>query len=67
MRAVNAPAKTPSAPRLLHALRTVRHGLWNAFLAPRGRAARLDPRELSDHLKRDLGLLDGNGPAGPHC
>ena len=26
---------------------------------------RLDPRALSDHLKRDLGFLDGNDPGGP--
>ncbi|WP_411033009.1 hypothetical protein [Shinella sp. BYT-45] len=25
----------------------------------RARLARLDPRELSDHMKRDLGFLDG--------
>lgn len=25
------------------------------------REPRLDPRELSDHLKRDLGFLDGRG------
>jgi hypothetical protein len=27
----------------------------------RARLPRLDPRELSDHMKRDLGFLDGRG------
>ncbi|WP_202309056.1 hypothetical protein [Mesorhizobium sp. L-8-10] len=30
------------------------------FLRPR--RALLDPRSLPDHLKRDMGFLDGNGP-----
>lgn len=31
----------------------------------RTRARRvLDPRDLSDHLKRDIGVLDGNDPCG---
>jgi hypothetical protein len=29
-----------------------------------GRRGKLDPRELSDHLNRDLGFLDGKTPAG---
>ncbi|HEV7254975.1 MAG TPA: hypothetical protein VGN97_17970 [Mesorhizobium sp.] len=66
MPAANASAKTPSAPRLRHALRSLGRSLSKTFLTPRRRAARLDPRMLSDHLKRDLGLLDGNDPAGPH-
>lgn len=27
---------------------------------------RIDPRALSDHLKRDLGLIDGRNPIAPH-
>ena len=39
-------------------------GLWHKLssaLRPdtRKRRPRLDPRELSDHIKRDLGFLDG--------
>jgi hypothetical protein len=30
------------------------------FMRPR--RALLDPRSLPDHLKRDMGFLDGNGP-----
>ena len=36
---------------------------WLGSRAPRGR---LDVRLLSDHLKRDMGLLDGNDPLGRH-
>lgn len=32
------------------------------FMRPR--RALLDPRSLPDHLKRDMGFLDGNGPNG---
>jgi hypothetical protein len=46
------------------------HG-WGARLAAllsgrrrRQRHARLDERTLPDHLKRDMGFLDGNDPAG---
>ena len=31
------------------------------------RRARLDARTLPDHLKRDMGFLDGNNPAGRHA
>jgi len=42
---------------------------WGARLAAllsrrRHKRAFLDARDLSDHLKRDLGFLDGNDPAG---
>ena len=44
--------------------------LWlAAFLGRRPRRARripLDMRTLSNHMKRDIGLLDGNDPRGPH-
>jgi hypothetical protein len=33
----------------------------------RRRRARLDERTLPDHLKRDMGFLDGNDPAGRHA
>jgi hypothetical protein len=33
---------------------------WFAKPGRRARRARLDARELSDHLKRDMGFLDGN-------
>ena len=36
---------------------------WMSVLAglfAAARPGRLDPRSLSDHLKRDLGFLDGN-------
>ncbi|WEX08291.1 hypothetical protein [Chelativorans sp. AA-79] len=32
---------------------------WMTALLPRRRRRRLDPRMLSDHLKRDVGFLDG--------
>jgi hypothetical protein len=39
---------------------------WLATLLPRRRrrGAVLDVRELPDHLKRDMGFLDGKDPAG---
>ena len=36
---------------------------WLGAGAPRGR---LDVARLSDHLKRDMGFLDGNDPLGRH-
>jgi len=44
------------------------HG-WGALFAallarPGRRPAVLDPRTLPDHLKRDMGFLDGNDPSG---
>lgn len=33
----------------------------------RSRRARLDPRTLPDHLKRDMGFLDGRGPRNRGC
>jgi hypothetical protein len=54
---------------------TRRHGRnWGARMAAlfagrqrRRRRARLDERTLPDHLKRDMGFLDGNDPAGRHA
>jgi hypothetical protein len=47
---------------------------WISTLMPRlnwfGRSARRDMLEverLSDHLRRDMGLLDGNDPSGRHA
>jgi hypothetical protein len=37
-----------------------------AWLAARTSRRRLDVRRLSDHLKRDMGFLDGNDPLGRH-
>ncbi|PLP58458.1 hypothetical protein CYK37_16335 [Mesorhizobium loti] len=40
---------------------------WLSWLADgfgRRRGVQLDVRELSPHLRRDLGLLDGNDPCG---
>lgn len=41
---------------------------WFTLLATSGRhrtrRGELDPRELSDHIKRDMGFLDGKEPAG---
>lgn len=41
---------------------------WTARLAAvfgvRSRRRVLDARDLSDHLKRDVGFLDGNNPCG---
>jgi hypothetical protein len=46
---------------------------WISFLMPSlawlGRGPRrdqLDVRGLSEHLKRDMGFLDGNDPSGKH-
>ena len=36
---------------------------WLGARTPRGR---LDVGRLSDHLKRDMGFLDGNDPLGRH-
>lgn len=33
----------------------------------RPRQKRLDPRTLPDHLKRDMGFLDGRGPQNRGC
>lgn len=41
-----------------------------ASLWPRGRARKrvhVDLRDLPDHLKRDIGLLDGREPQGGVC
>lgn len=48
------------------ALRFREPGLWHKLSVAfrrrtRTRLPRLDPRELSDHMKRDLGFLDGRG------
>ncbi|WP_189343562.1 MULTISPECIES: hypothetical protein [unclassified Mesorhizobium] len=45
---------------------TVRHPMLDLFVAPfRSRSRRLlDQRALSDHFKRDIGLLDGHAPYG---
>ena len=47
-----------------------RHNTWRHWLAPyltepsrKARRTRLDVRRLSDHLKRDMGFMDGNDPA----
>ncbi|MBR2690569.1 MAG: hypothetical protein IKE42_22180 [Aquamicrobium sp.] len=40
---------------------------WLSWLTDgfgRRKKAHLDVRELSPHLRRDLGLLDGNDPCG---
>ncbi len=59
---------------MAHATRTldrIDSPSWNSWLAVflarpgrRARRPRLDPRELSGHLKRDMGFLDGNDPLG---
>lgn len=42
-------------------LARVQHGVVRWFSdAPR--IGQIDPETMPDHLKRDLGLLDGNGP-----
>lgn len=46
------------------ALQFRKPGLWHKLsialrLSARKRRPRLDPQELSDHIKRDLGFLDG--------
>lgn len=43
-----------------------KEGLWHKLSRvfrgrQRKRVLRLDPRELSDYMKRDLGFLDGRG------
>jgi hypothetical protein len=43
-----------------------KEGLWHKFSRvfrrkKRASGRRLDPRELSDYMKRDLGFLDGRG------
>lgn len=44
---------------------TVRHPILDLFVAPfRSRSRLLDQRALSDHFKRDIGLLDGHAPYG---
>lgn len=44
------------------------HGLIQAFWPARSsRRELLDARELPDHLKRDLGILDGSRPVGSVC
>jgi len=52
-------------------LHQAHEGFWNgwlaAFFAQRSRPARrarLDVGSLSDHLKRDMGFLDGKDPSG---
>ncbi|OCC00880.1 hypothetical protein BA190_31715 [Labrys sp. WJW] len=47
-------------------IKRYRLSLLDFFAAPfRPRASRqLDPRDLGDHLKRDLGLIDGNRAVG---
>ena len=53
--------------------RSAQGSSWNGWLASllagrkSARKAPLDVRTLPDHLKRDMGLLDGNDPAGRHC
>jgi hypothetical protein len=37
-----------------------------AWLGARSYRGRLDVRRLPDHLKRDMGFLDGNDPLGRH-
>jgi hypothetical protein len=48
------------------ALEFRKESLWHKFSLvfrwkARGRFARLDPCDLSDHMKRDLGFLEGRG------
>jgi hypothetical protein len=56
------PSPAAAAQHPLHSLARVAA----AFLAhlPAMRPL-LDARALSDHLKRDIGVLDGNDPRGP--
>ena len=37
-----------------------------AWRLAKSRKGHLDVRELSVHLRRDLGILDGNDPSGRH-
>jgi hypothetical protein len=46
---------------------TARLGLLFSGRTGIAQKAPLDVRTLPDHLKRDMGLLDGNDPAGRHC
>ena len=50
-------------PTPVGALQFRKAGFWHklsiVFWQKRERVPRLYPRELSDHLKRDLGFLDG--------
>ncbi len=55
----------------LHA--TAKYAGWVSLLTsalftytPAPDKAQLDPRQLSDHLKRDMGFLDGSGSKGRH-
>ncbi|WP_189522204.1 MULTISPECIES: hypothetical protein [unclassified Mesorhizobium] len=52
---------TPSTQRI-----TVRHPILDLFVAPFRSRSRglLDQRALSDHFRRDIGLLDGHAPYG---
>jgi len=46
---------------------SIRHASWFGRLTAalvRPRRTLLDPRSLPDHLKRDMGFLDGNDPSG---
>ncbi|UVK37184.1 hypothetical protein LHFGNBLO_004185 [Mesorhizobium sp. AR10] len=45
---------------------TLRRPLLDVFVAPFRRRSRglLDHRSLPDHLKRDIGMLDGHVPNG---
>jgi hypothetical protein len=52
---------------------TAHRSSWSVLLTAllggssrRTQRARLDVRSLPDHLKRDMGILDGNDPAGRH-
>lgn len=55
----SAPARRGPAGLLA----SLRHGLALLF-PPRSRRL-LDARTLPDHLKRDIGVTDGNDPRGP--
>lgn len=55
------------------AARSTRHYVLSRWLArlieastPRRRHPLLDIRTLPDHLKRDMGILDGKDPLGRH-
>lgn len=59
----------PGASLCGSALRTAPRA-WaflRALLPQRRRRALLDVRSLPDHLKRDIGALDGNDPRGPRA
>ena len=52
---------------------TMQNRRWISGLMPRlgwfgarGRREMLDVSRLSDHLRRDMGFLDGNDPSGRH-